>query len=232
MLQISEVFYSIQGEGIYQGIPTVFVRFAGCNLIPTHCVWCDTSYAWNPEDGKEVSIEDVVKEVSRLSPYYKSWICITGGEPLWQRDELEELVRGLKVGGYLITVETNGSYKPPRWYTLVDSWNADIKCPSSGVCGVSSEAWFNTRQQDQLKFVCGNMEDLEFTRNMLNKHKADSPTILVSPVTGILVNKKEETWEEYWNKEWLREVAEFCKEEKVRYSLQWHKIIWGNRKGV
>ena len=231
MMLVKEVFYSIQGEGVYQGIPTVFVRLAGCPLIP-HCNYCDTSYAWNPEDGKEMSVEEVIKEVGRLSPYYKSWVCITGGEPLWQEDGLEELVRRLKQGGYLITIETNGSFKPPRWYTLVDSWNADIKCPSSGVCGVSSEAWFNTREQDAIKFVVGNMEDLEFARSVLNRHKADSPTILVSPMAFILLNKEEGAWEEYWNREWLQEVAEFAKEMGIRYSLQIHKILWGSKKGV
>lgn len=228
---VSEIFYSLQGEGVYVGLPTVFVRLAGCNLIQK-CSFCDTSYAWDPKDGKEMSIEDILNKVSKLSPYYQSWVCITGGEPLWQEKALELLVRELKRGGYLVTIETNGSFKPPRWYTLVDSWNADIKCPSSGVCGVSSETWFKTRQQDQVKFVVGNIEDLDFTRKMLNKHKADSPQVEVSPVAVQLVNKKEGKIEEYWNKEWLQEVAEFCKEVRVRYSLQVHKWIWGNKKGV
>jgi 7-carboxy-7-deazaguanine synthase len=230
-MRVNEIFYSVQGEGVYTGIPMVFIRFAGCNLLQ-HCSYCDTSYAWSPKDGKEMSIEEVVEEVSKLSPHYKSWVCITGGEPLWQQDELELLVRELKKGGYLITIETNGSFEPPRWYTLVDSWNADIKCPFSGVCGVSKETWFRTRYCDQIKFVVGDTEDLEFTRKMLNKHKADSPQILVSPIAMQLVNKKEGKIEEYWNREWLREVAEFCKTERVRYSLQIHKLIWGDKKGV
>lgn len=228
-MKVNEIFYSIQGEGVYQGIPTVFVRLAGCNLIP-HCCYCDTSYAWDPKDSKEKSVEEVVEEVSRLLPHYRSWVCITGGEPLWQEGELESLVRLLKKNGFLITVETNGSFKPPRWYTLVDSWSADIKCPSSGVCGVSNEMWLHTRQQDQVKFVVGNGEDLEFTRNTLKKFP--NPTVLVSPVTSLLLNKKEGAVEEYWNKEWLEEVVDFCKEMRVRYSLQLHKIIWGNKRGV
>lgn len=230
-MKIHEIFYSLQGEGVYQGVPMVFVRLAGCNLLP-HCSYCDTNYAWDPKDGKDVSVEDVVKEVSKLSPYYKSWVCITGGEPLWQRDELESLVRLLKKGGYLVTIETNGSFKPPSWSTLVDSWSADIKCPSSEVCGTSSEVWFNTRQVDQIKFVVGTREDLDFTKYLLTKHKADSPTVLVSPVIGLLLNKNEGKVEEYYNREWLQEVVEFCKEMRVRFSLQWHKVIWGNKIGV
>lgn len=196
------------------------------------CHNCDTDYAWDPNSGKEMSVEDVAKRVNEFNAGYNSWICLTGGESLWQADELEKLVRLLKRNGHRITVETNGSFKPPRWYTLVDSWSADIKCPSSGVCGVSKEDWFWTRSKDQIKFVVGNSEDLEFAKGLINKHKARSPIVLVSPVTGLLLDKQKRTIEEYWNREWLQEVVEFCKENRVRFSLQWHKIVWGNRKGV
>ena len=221
-MKVREIFYSLQGEGVYQGLPMVFIRLAGCNLIP-HCSYCDTSYSWNATDGKEWTIEAILEEVSRLSPHYKSWVCITGGEPLWQLEELELLVRELKTGGYLVTIETNGSFKPPRWYTIADSWNADMKCPSSGVCGTSSETWFRTREQDQIKFVVGNLGDLDFAKKMIKKHLSNSPQILVSPIAGK---------EGKWSKEWLQEVAKFCLEMRVRYSLQIHKLIWGNKRGV
>lgn len=230
-MNIKEIFYSIQGEGIYTGLPTVFIRTAGCNLLQK-CSFCDTSYSWSPKDGQEMSIGHILREVSKLSPYYKSWVCITGGEPLWQIDGLEELIKELKKGGYLVTIETNGSFEPPRWYTLVDSWNADIKCPSSGVCGVSKETWFNTRYCDQIKFVVGNNEDLEFAKKVMDRHKTSNVQLLVSPVTIQLVNRQESKIEEYWQREWLQEVAEFCKRKRVRYSLQIQKLIWGNKKGV
>ena len=223
-MRVHEIFHSIQGEGMYQGIPMTFIRLQGCNLL-TKCAWCDTSYAWDPKDGEEMSVEDILEQVKKLSPNRGSWICITGGEPLWQEKELEQLVRKLKLWGYQITIETNGSFKFPGWYTLVDSWNADIKCPSSGVCGVSNDIWFRTRQQDQIKFVVGTEEDLDFTRDTLNKHKADSPTILVSPV--ITFDKAESEIVE-----WLKRVVEFALENRLRFSLQWHKVIWGDKKGV
>ena len=163
MVKINEIFYSIQGEGIHQGIPMVFVRFQGCNLIP-RCRHCDTPSALSGRGGKEMEVKDILDEIGRLSPYYRIWVCITGGESLWQLDGLEDLVRRLKMGGYQITIETNGTFRPPRWYGLVDSWNADIKCPSSGVYGVSSLEWFKTRFQDQIKFVVGTKEDLDFAR--------------------------------------------------------------------
>jgi len=219
MVKINEIFYSIQGEGIHQGIPMVFVRFQGCNLIP-RCRYCDTPSALSDRGGKEMEVKDILDEIGRLSPYYRIWVCITGGEPLWQLDGLEDLVRRLKMGGYQITIETNGTFRPPRWYGLVDSWNADIKCPSSGVCGVSSLEWFKTRFQDQIKFVVGTKEDLDFARGLIRKHWADSPVILVSPIFSSIPSG------------WLQEVAEFCKEEEVRLSLQLHKVIWGDREGV
>jgi len=208
-LRISEVFYSIQGEGVYQGIPMVFVRLAGCNLFPSHCSWCDTPYAWKPEDGEEMEVEEVVKEVGKSPLGYGSWICVTGGEPLWQGEGLEGLVRRFKGYGYKVEVETNGSFGKPRWWTLVDSWVADMKCPSSGVCGVSREEWFKTRGCDQVKFVVGMEEDLEWAGGMIRRHLVDNPVVLVSPV--IVRN-------EFVDREWMERVVEFCKEYRVRFS--------------
>ena len=232
MLRVSEIFYSLQGEGVHMGVPTVFIRLAGCNLL-THCRYCDTSYSWDANSGREMSVEEVVEERRELLPYYKSWTCITGGEPLFQLEGLHQLVKLLRNYGYRIEIETNGSMPKPYWWTLVDSWVADIKCPSSGVCGVSLvDDWFSTRVEDQIKFVVGNQEDLDFAKKIITSKVACNPVVLVSPVTGLLVDRKKGTIEEYWLKEWLEEVAEFCKELRVRLSLQQHKLIWGNRKGV
>jgi 7-carboxy-7-deazaguanine synthase len=231
-MKINNIFYSLQGEGPYQGVPMVFVRTQGCNLIPG-CSFCDTTEARDANRGKEMARLDIVDEVGRQCGFSRSsWVCITGGEPLWQRDELEELVRLLKNESYKVTIETNGSFPVPGWYGLVDSWSADIKCPSTGVCGTSKEDWFKTRIYDQVKFVVGDTDDLVFARQVIRRHMADSPTILVSPSSYLLINKEQLRIEEFWSKEWLQEVAEFCKEEKVRLSLQLHKIIWGNKKGV
>jgi len=225
MIKVYKIFYSIQGEGVHQGVPMVFIRFAGCNMLP-RCSYCDTSYAWDPQDGKDMDVPSIIEEIRILdSNYHKPWICITGGEPLWQSDGLVSLVRRLRKLGYHTTVETNGSFEVPKWYLLVHSWSADIKCPSSGVCGVSKAEWFNTRKQDQVKFVVSTKEDLDFTKKMIDKHITGKPTILVSPAAD--ADK-----EGNWNKEWLQEVAEFTKEIGVRFSLQVHKVIWGDIQGV
>jgi len=226
-MRIAEFFPGIQGEGLYQNECMTFVRAAGCNLLPG-CSWCDTTYAQDPNKGKELSVQEVVKEISKLSPHYKSWVCITGGEPLWQEQELYELVKELKKGSYRITIETNGSIKPPRWYTLVDSWSADIKTPSSRVCGVSSETWFNTRIFDQIKFVVMDSKDLEFTKEVLSRHRTDSPVVLISPVWNGIESKKGLLI----SQDWLREVWQFVIEHRLRLSIQQHKVVWGSKKGV
>jgi len=228
-LKINEIFYSIQGEGVHAGVPMVFIRLQGCNMLPP-CNWCDTSYAQKPIAGQDMSLEEVVEIVRALNPSCKSGGCITGGEPLWQWDALDILLRELMGWGYYTTVETNGSIPKPSWYGLATSWSADIKCPSSGVCGVSREEWFETRVTDQIKFVVGDKEDLVFAKSMISKHRADNPTVLVSPVFPRNLNTGGDGTCIYT--QWLADVAEFCKEMRVRYSLQLHKVIWGNKKGV
>lgn len=227
-MNISEIFYSIQGEGVYAGLPMVFVRTQGCNLL-TKCSWCDTLYARDPNEGKEVSISELVQTVVSLSPYRESWVCITGGEPLWQ-EETESLVRELKKQQFRITIETNGSFPVPKWYTLVDSWSADIKCPDSGVCGVSKEEWFKTRFCDQVKFVVASVADLEFVADVIIRHLADPPIKVVQP--AIL-----DTGGDIGNcvlreRPFLQKVARFCLRHRVRMSLQLHKVIWGFEPGV
>ena len=223
MIKLAEpVFHSIQGEGIYQGVPMVFIRFAGCNLL-IPCNYCDTPYAQDGSRGTEISVEEVLSKVQELAPYYRSWVCITGGEPVFQLDELHSLVKALKRYGYRVEVETNGSIEKPYWWTLVDSWVFDIKCPSSGVCGVSLYDWFETRRADQAKFVVGTVEDLDFSRKVIMENAVKYPTVLVSPVSDSRGK---------WDEKWLPEVAEFCKELRVRLSLQIHQVIYGNRKGV
>jgi len=241
MIRVSEIFYSLQGEGIYTGIPMVFIRLAGCNLL-TPCSYCDTLYARDGSKGIEKSIAGAAREAHSLDPHYNAWTCITGGEPLFQPDTLYDLVKILKRDyGRRITIETNGSIPPPKWYSVVDSWNADIKCPSSGVCGISKEEWFNTRFCDQIKFVVGTREDLGFARDVIKKHIASSPVVIVSPVT-LYPPVPYDAWDEdagklytghiCFDEEWLQEVAEFCKEMRVRMGIQQQKIIWGNKRGV
>ena len=123
-MKINEIFYSLQGEGVYMGLPMTFVRVTGCNL---RCQWCDTKYAYY--DGDELSINEIL---ARLEKHPTKHICITGGEPM-THEETPELINQLINQGLIIYLETNGSIflgKLPRADTLKISM--DIKCPSSG----------------------------------------------------------------------------------------------------
>jgi organic radical activating enzyme len=102
-LKIAEIFPSVQGEGLRQGEPTIFVRLSGCNL---RCPFCDTKYAW--EEGRGMTVERVKDRIKALRKRFPAeWVCLTGGEPMLQ--DLGALVRGLKADGLKIQVETNGT---------------------------------------------------------------------------------------------------------------------------
>ncbi len=115
ILKITEIFPSIQGEGLRQGYPTLFVRFSGCNL---KCPFCDTQYAW--KEGNEYSTRQVIEEIKKLKFRFPAqWICLTGGEPLLQA--IAELVKELKKEGFNIQVETNATLFqdiPVDWYSV------------------------------------------------------------------------------------------------------------------
>ncbi|MCM8810956.1 MAG: 7-carboxy-7-deazaguanine synthase QueE, partial [Candidatus Omnitrophica bacterium] len=106
--KITEIFYSIQGEGLLQGIPLIFLRFSGCNL---KCFWCDTKYAW--EKGKELTEKEILKEIEKFKC---KRICFTGGEPYLQ--EIENIFNILKEKDYWISVETNGTI----WKDISFDW--------------------------------------------------------------------------------------------------------------
>lgn len=222
-MKVVEVFHAPQGEGVYQGVPMVFIRLAGCNLRPG-CKYCDTTYAQSVDSGTEMSTEEIAAKVREFLPRYKGWTCVTGGEPLVQADDLKWLVAKLKQQGYSVEAETNGSLPVPDWYELVDSWCADIKCPSSGVLGASREKWCCLRAADQVKLVVGNEKDLEFAHTIIETYRDQSPTFLVSPVMKV--------GQEDWKNPWVQRVVEFAKEEHVRFSLQMHKVIFGDQRGV
>lgn len=140
-MKISEIFYSIQGEGRSTGIAMVFVRLAGCNL---RCEFCDTRYALG--SGYELSELEVVAEVKK---YGSKWVCITGGEPFMQ--DLRVLTNHLKLEGLDIQIETNGTiYQPVICDWLVVS-PKDEKEPDG----------LMLKQADEIKIVINSKEALE-----------------------------------------------------------------------
>jgi 7-carboxy-7-deazaguanine synthase len=226
MLQVSEIFRSLQGEGLYAGKPMSFLRLKGCNI---NCRWCDTTYASRADSKfEELSVTEVVSKLKALPTRKGDWICITGGEPLLQSSNLEKFIGLSNVEGWKITIETNGTYLPPSWKQRIDSWNADIKCPSSGMSGKSLEDWLFLTSKDQVKFVVEDRYDIQFVENTLVRCKNRTSQVLISPCIQFDLNDRINR-KSY---EWLPVVASFCVERHLTFSLQIHKFIWGNKKGV
>ncbi|MEW6752275.1 MAG: 7-carboxy-7-deazaguanine synthase QueE [Candidatus Latescibacterota bacterium] len=116
VLQVNEIFYSIEGEGLRVGQPTTFVRLARCNL---RCPFCDTEF----DSFTEMEVEEIASQVQR---HPAEWVCLTGGEPLGQN--VEPLARRLRAAGYRLHVETNGTLPPdPRLFDLVEHWTVSPK---------------------------------------------------------------------------------------------------------
>src|SRR5438067_5836783 len=117
-LRVSEVFASVQGEGVSVGTPSVFVRLQGCSV---GCVWCDTKYSWASTGGHETTLETLLAQIAALEAEN---VVITGGEPL-EHPAFAPLVNVLKAAGYRIEVETAGTVIPPD--VPVDQWNVSPK---------------------------------------------------------------------------------------------------------
>lgn len=116
VLQVNEIFYSIEGEGARVGQPTTFVRLAKCNL---RCRFCDTEF----DSFTEMDLDSILAEVERHSA---RWVCFTGGEPLGQH--IEPLARRLREKGYRLHLETNGTLSPPpRLFELIEHWTVSPK---------------------------------------------------------------------------------------------------------
>ena len=199
-MKIAEIFRSLQGEGKNQGKPCLFIRLAGCNL---HCHWCDTPYA--QYGGEEINIVTVLEQLMRVNPTY---ICITGGEPLLQADDLEPLLILLHKRGTAIDIETNGTINFTRLQPYA-SICMDVKCPSSGE--QSDLALLDVlRVQDSVKFVVKDMTDCQYARDTIISHRIIGE-IFLSPVFG----------SDY------QMIAKFILENNlpVRFQIQLHKII-------
>ena len=208
-LLVNEIFYSIQGESIYSGIPCVFVRLTGCNL---KCSYCDTAYAYY--EGVELKIEEIL---SRVDNYNCPLIEITGGEPLLQ-SETPLLIHRLLEKKYKVLLETNGSIN----INIVDSRCikiVDIKCPSSGENDKNDlENLKRLNRNDQIKFVTGNRKDYEF---------AKETTRLISPgfpMNNVLFSPVIEQIHSSQLAKWILEDSL-----SVRLQIQLHKIIWPDK---
>ena len=213
-MKISEIFFSIQGEGVEIGLPTVFVRLFACDL---RCTWCDSMYAVEETDFKDMSIEEVTAEIERFNC---KRVCFTGGEPLIQQKGLEILAKDLVHDGYEIILETSGHKEPPPvFWTDSCLISMDCKCPGSGMeKRMDFELMEKLRPNDQLKFVIQDEADYEYAKGILKKYKIKA-NIIFQPVYGSSLK-------------WLTGRVLEDRLERVRVLPQLHKIIWGDIRGV
>ena len=209
-LRLTEIFYSLQGEVSRAGLPTVFVRLTGC---PLRCTWCDTTYSFT--GGEPASIESVLAEVGK---YPARQICVTGGEPLSQKECLP-LLTALCDAGYDVSLETSGALDvadvDPRVSRIMD-----LKAPDSGES--AKNLWSNLealKQGDEIKIVIASRGDYEWARQVLRERQINRLCpVLLSPAGGLI--------EPQSLADWILEDGL-----DVRFQLQLHKLLWGNMKG-
>lgn len=220
-MKVSEIFKSIEGEGLRTGLPAVFIRLHGCNL---RCSYCDSMYAVEGSDHRQMSVAQVLDAVKEYGDI--THVTLTGGEPLIHQD-VEDLLRQLSDNGYRVNIETNGTV-PCKWHFPGLFYTMDWKCKSSGMTAkMKMENLETLGSNDVLKFVVGTVEDLEETESVLKslaEKKSNMPHLFVSPVFGNLSN------EEIVN--WLLNSDTMVKN-NARFQVQLHKIIWDpERRGV
>ncbi len=209
-VRVTEIFHSIQGEADAVGWPTVFVRLTGC---PLRCTWCDTPYSF--QGGDKRPLDDVLREVAS---YRTRHVCVTGGEPLAQRNCLP-LLTTLCDAGHQVSLETSGaldiSAVDPRVCKVVD-----LKCPGSGESARNRfENLAHLTPRDQLKLVIADRADYEWARELCQAHGLPTIcTVLFAPVADALP---------------ATTLAEWILADRlpIRFQLQLHKVLWGNVAG-
>lgn len=224
-MRISEIFYSVQGEGTLAGIPSVFVRTSGCNL---RCSWCDTPYtSWKPE-GEELGIDAIV---DRVTSYQAArHVVVTGGEPMIAHG-IVELSRRLRALGLHITFETAGTVFAPV--------ECDLMSISPKLANSTPEGVFHARHEQlrlqpevlgqlirkydyQLKFVVARESDLAELQAIAKMLEAPPEKIILMPegITSEVLSERG-AW-----------IAELCKTHGYRFGPRLHVYLYGHRRGV
>lgn len=206
MLQVFEIYVSIQGESTHVGRPCVFVRLAACDL---RCSWCDTPYAFT--GGKKMSIEEVMREVRAL---HCNLVELTGGEPLLQKDAIP-LMQRLRDEGFEVLIETGGHlpihHLPAGVHAIMD-----VKCPGSGEAAKMHWPNLDVLTPDhEVKFVIKDRADYEYARDVMATHGLErkAGAVLLSPVHGVLAADELARWM----------LADHL---TARLQIQTHKYIW------
>lgn len=209
-LRVSEIFFSLQGESSRIGLPTVFVRLTGC---PLRCTYCDSAHAFS--GGQSMSVRTILEAVEQFGAHY---VCVTGGEPLAQKNCLA-LLQALCDGGYAVSLETSGAIDVKGVDARVMKV-LDIKTPGSGE--MPKNLWENLKYltgKDEIKFVLCDESDYRWAVEELQRRDLDRVcAVTFSPVHDSLA---------------ARDLAEWILRDKlpVRMQVQLHKILWGNEVG-
>ncbi|MCI0498854.1 MAG: 7-carboxy-7-deazaguanine synthase QueE [Planctomycetales bacterium] len=222
---VNELFYSLQGEGRLAGVPSVFIRLAGC---PLRCHWCDTKYAWNPDAGQSMTPEQILKQIGRHPTRY---VVLTGGEPL-VHEGAAEIIAAVSRSGYHVTIETAG----------IAYW-ADLPVNLMSISPKLSNALFPTAQNStlampladpnligclidaydyQLKFVVDTPQDLDEIAKFLDKlARVDMYKVYLMPQAS--------RTDEYLEKS--RWLADYCIQTGFSFSPRLQVMLWGGQRG-
>jgi 7-carboxy-7-deazaguanine synthase len=228
-MKISEIFYSLQGEGSLVGVPSVFVRTSGCNL---RCTWCDTPYtSWAPE-GEDLTVGEIVSEVRRHTA--ARHVVLTGGEPMIA-PEIVTLSEQLSARRYHVTIETAGTvFQQVQCQLMSISPKLANSTPHQREEGRWAAQHDRLRIQPdilrdlmdtyphQLKFVVEKPEDLDEINTLCAGLDANPANVILMPEgrdPAVLATRA------IW-------LAETCKELGFRFSPRLHVALWGDRRGV
>ena len=231
-MRISEIFYSIQGEGELTGVPSVFVRTSGCNL---RCSWCDTPYAsWSPE-GPEMAIEDILAEVDKHPTRY---VVLTGGEPMVAKG-IRDLASRLRAMGKHITIETAATVAPEGIACDLASLSPKLS-NSTPEAGTIDSAWVERHEErrlrpdiirdwvvsyhHQLKFVITNDSQIAEIEHLLGQigEKVTPERVQLMP--------EGRTIDELRHK--ASSLLDLCKQKGYRYCNRLHIELFGNTRGT
>ncbi len=229
-LPVSEMFYSIQGEGRYAGTPALFIRFKYCNL---GCIWCDTRFTWDKrkiEPGEWLSIDAITTRAASLvfeSERGQTHIVLTGGEPMLHQEQIPSLIRALReIGFSFAEIETNGMYAPTEaMRSAIDWWNCSPKLTNNGMpreTNMVPTAILAIRDTDKadFKFVVQAENDID---------EIVGDYLLLIPRKRVILMPEGVTRERQLAlTPWVMDV---CQKHGFRFSPRLHILAYGNERG-